>query len=145
MNVLLDTNVWVSALISPLGRAAQLREAWEAERFRTVASDASLNELAAVLSRPRIRSRIQVQQADIDRLLQRLRDVSIVVKPAGLLHVCRDPHDDMILETAIVGGAQYLVTRDDDIKRDLDLMRELAAHKVTVISVAAFLQVLAVE
>jgi uncharacterized protein len=51
---------------------------------------------------------------------------------SGSLHECRDPDDDLILETAIRGQAQYTVTRDDDIKRDLDLIKHLQAHGVTV-------------
>lgn len=55
------------------------------------------------------------------------------------MHECRDPDDDLILETAILGQAQYAVSRDDDIKRDLDLLDHLRAHGVTVSSVQQFL------
>jgi len=34
-----------------------------------------------------------------------------VVETTGLLKICRDPDDDEILEAAIQGKAQYLVTQ----------------------------------
>ena len=42
-----------------------------------------------------------------------------VVQTSGRLQICRDPDDDQIVEAAIGGEAKYLVTRDDDLKRDL--------------------------
>ena len=59
--------------------------------------------------------------------------------PASSIHACRDPDDDLILETAILGKAEYAVTRDDDIKRDRDLMEHLQARGVAVLSVQQFL------
>jgi predicted nucleic acid-binding protein len=62
-----------------------------------------------------------------------------MVIPTGAVHECRDPDDDLVLETALLGHAQYLVTRDDDIKRDLELIERLQAYGVTVLSVQQFL------
>ena len=49
------------------------------------------------------------------------------------------------METALLGKADYLVSRDDDLKRDLELMRKMHEHGVTVVSVSGFLKVLAAE
>jgi predicted nucleic acid-binding protein len=53
-----------------------------------------------------------------------------------------NPDDDIHLEAAIAGKAKYLVTRDDDIKRDLDLMRQMKEHGVQVVSVSQLLATL---
>jgi len=50
-----------------------------------------------------------------------------MVSIEGRLKLCRDPRDDMILETAIVGKATHIVSRDEDLTRDLALARELEA------------------
>ena len=63
-----------------------------------------------------------------------------VVETTGLLKICRDPDDDEILEAAIQGKAQYLVTRDDDLKRDLDLIKMARSSRVRVVSVRQFLR-----
>ena len=48
----------------------------------------------------------------------------------------------MVLETAILGRARYLVSRDDDIKGDNDLIKHLAARGVEVVTVARMLEIL---
>jgi predicted nucleic acid-binding protein len=58
------------------------------------------------------------------------------------MRLCRDPDDDILLEIAIRGGARYLVTRDDDLKRDLDLVHQMKASGVRVVSVSQFLATL---
>lgn len=63
-----------------------------------------------------------------------------VVQTSGELKICRDPDDNEILEAAIRGKSQYLVTRDDDLKRDLDLIKVARRRRVRVVSVRQFLR-----
>ncbi len=65
-----------------------------------------------------------------------------LVEPAGAVQICRDPDDDAILEAAIRGKSRYLVTRDDDLKRDPDLIKFARRHRVNVVSVRQFLSLL---
>jgi len=37
------------------------------------------------------------------------------VELSGNLRACRDPNDDMILECAVVSGAQVIITGDKDL------------------------------
>jgi predicted nucleic acid-binding protein len=53
--------------------------------------------------------------------------------------MCRDPRDDIVLETALTGGASCLVSRDDDIKRDEELVLSIELKGVSILSVAGFL------
>jgi len=68
-----------------------------------------------------------------------------VVPTSRELQICRDPDDDEILEAAIGGKARYLVTRDDDLKRDLDLIKMARRQGVRVVSVRQFLRQLSRE
>jgi len=68
---------------------------------------------------------------------------SALVPITGQRVVCRDPDDNFILEAAIVGGAEFVITRDDDLKRDLDLIEHMRGHGVQVVSVSHFLAILA--
>lgn len=63
----------------------------------------------------------------------------------GIVHLCRDPDDDVVIETAQNGRADALATRDDDLKRDWDLVRLLRAEGIQVLSVRQFLDALAAE
>ncbi len=141
--VLVDTNVWVSALINPHGYPARLKAAWAQGQFEAAVSIALLDELADVLGRPRIRTKYGLDDQEIGEFLQLLAARSLEVTTQGQLHVCRDPDDDLILETALLGQARYAVSRDDDIERDQDLVAQMEAHGVKVLSVQQFMDRLA--
>lgn len=137
--VFVDTNVWVSAFINPSGFPARLHRAWRENRFQVVVSFPLLNELTDVLTRPRIIRKYPIRSTEVEEFLRLLIQRSQIVTPTGAVQECRDPDDDLILETALLGQARYAVSRDDDIKRDLDLIRHLEAHGVIVQSVQQFL------
>lgn len=44
-----------------------------------------------------------------------MRTLSEVVTLPGTLRLCRDPDDDMVIETAMVGQADLIVTQDEDL------------------------------
>jgi putative PIN family toxin of toxin-antitoxin system len=142
---LLDTNVWVSSLINPAGAPARLVREWLADHFEVVVSPPLLDELSDVLSRPRITSKYAISLDQVHEFLTLLNSRGKVVVPSGTMHECRDPDDDLVLETALLGHAQYVVTRDDDIKRDLDLIEHLQMRGVVVVTVQRFLDHLSRE
>jgi len=137
--VLIDTNVWVSAFVNPRGAPARVREAFASGEFQAVVSVPLLDELAEVLARPRIRDKYGLAEDEIAEFLRLLAQRSLQIMPKGELHVCRDPDDDLLLETALLGGARYVVSRDDDIKRDQDLVAQMEARGITVLSIQRFL------
>ncbi len=139
---LLDTNIWVSAFINPHGYPAKLIRAWIHGRFQVVVSIPLLDEIADVLSRPRIRNKYGLNANEIAEFLQLLVAQAIKVTPTGQLQVCRDPDDDLILETAVLGQARFVVSRDDDMKRDPELMAQMAAYGIMVLTVQQFLDLL---
>lgn len=141
--VLLDTNVWVSALINPRGQPARLLQYWYADRFAVAVSLPLLEEIGDVLTRPRIARKYPITAEQVAEFLRLLTQRAHIVVPSGTLHECRDPEDDLIIETALLAQAQYVVSRDDDIKRDLDLIEHLRAHGLVVASVQQFLDRLA--
>jgi uncharacterized protein len=134
-----DTNVWISAFINARGGPARVLAAFLAGRFEALISQPLLDELRAAVSRRHIRRRCRFDDAQIAYVLQRLA-VCETIELQGGLHLCRDPKDNMVLETAMLGGADAVVSRDDDLKRDLMLIRYLHAAGIEVMSVAHFLQ-----
>jgi len=79
---------------------------------------------------------------EIAGFLRLLAQRSLQVMPRGELHVCRDPDDNLLLETALLGGAHYVVSRDDDIKREQDLVTQMEARGITVLGIQRFLDCL---
>jgi predicted nucleic acid-binding protein len=58
---------------------------------------------------------------------------------SGNVSVCRDKDDNFVIETAIKGQAQYIVTRDDDIKFDKTVASFLERYDIAISSIAKFL------
>ena len=112
---LLDTNVWVSAFLKPNGPPGQVVAAWGDDEFSAVTSLSQLSEIAEVLSRPRLVRRFRYPRRDAEAFVRLIGARATVVQTLGELQICRDPDDDQIVEAAIGGKAQYLVTRDDDL------------------------------
>jgi uncharacterized protein len=132
---LIDTNVWISALLNPTGYPARVIEAWRAGRFTVLTSAGLLDELADVLSRPRLQRKYDLNIEIISAYLSLIHERAVIVEPQGQLQLCRNPDDDVVLETAILGGARYLVSRNDDIKGNSELMAQMRLHSCEVVSV----------
>lgn len=78
-------------------------------------------------------------EAQAEELLLLITEKATPVEINGELHLCRDPRDDMLLETAIVGGATHIVSRDEDITRNLELLEQLQKRGIKGVTVSRFL------
>jgi hypothetical protein len=139
---LLDTNVWVSAFLKPAGPPGRVLARWLQADFEVIISLPQLTEIAEVLRRPRLTRRFGYPQEEVEAFLRLIVARATVAPISGDLRACRDPDDDEILEAAIRGNSRYLVTRDDDLKRDLDLIVAARHHGVRVVSIRQFLRIL---
>ena len=101
-----------------------------------------MDELIDVLNRPRIREKYEIEPETILELFLLIAQRADYVDVSGEIAVCRDKDDNLIIETAVKGEAEYLVTRDDDVKRDTRVVSFLGKYHVAVLSVSDFLKVL---
>lgn len=131
--------VGVSAFLNPAGYPAQLVAAGKEYRFEVVMSQPLLDELQEVLSRPRIMRIRQTTVGDAERFVQMVRALARLVPVSGHLGICRDPDDDAVLETALAGEAGYVVSRDEDVMRDLALVRHFEEQGIQLLTVDRFL------
>jgi putative PIN family toxin of toxin-antitoxin system len=116
MRVVVDTNVVISALLSPSGGPAQVLRLWEAESFELVASEEILAEYARVLNYPKIADRLKLTEESAQELINALRRLAILVEPAESLRiVADDPDDDKFLACALAAGAEYVVSGDEHL------------------------------
>ena len=106
VKAVLDTNVIVSALLKPDGRQALLLDLALSGAFTAIVSGDLLQEYEEVLRRPRF----GLDRRRITRSLRAIRDAGHLVQPRKQVHVTRDPDDNMVLECALEGGAEYVVT-----------------------------------
>lgn len=98
-----------------------------------------LEELIEVLNRPRIKDKYDLTSEEIEELIVLIEERSEHVLLEGKIAICRDKDDNMILETALNGKAQYVVTRDDDIKFDKRVSSFLKRYGISVKTVAQFM------
>ena len=138
--VVVDTNVWVSAFLNRNGFPARIKDAWVNGEFEIALSIQLLKEISEVLHRPRIKDKYGLNEDEINQFLELLLRRSVLIIINGEMKLCRDERDNMVLETAIVAGAEGLVSRDDDLKGDSDLIAQMGAHGVEVITVSHFLK-----
>lgn len=60
MRVVIDTNIWISALLNPSGEPARLVAAFMKGEFELVVCEPLVKEIAEVLRRPRIAKKYQL-------------------------------------------------------------------------------------
>jgi len=101
----------VAAIRSGAGAARQLLLAALAGKFTLLASVPLMVEYEAVLTRPEHLEAARGFPSDIDQMLATL---AAMVEPVRLFFLwrpaLRDPGDEMVLDTAVNGGADLLVT-----------------------------------
>ena len=107
---MLDTNVLVSALITKGTPPDQLYQAWLRNKIELVTSAAQIDEVSEVLSRPRLRKYVDLDEAA--QMLSAIHLRAIVIHDMPIPMRSPDPKDDAILVTAVAGDAQlrYPVT-----------------------------------
>jgi putative PIN family toxin of toxin-antitoxin system len=142
VRVVVDTSVSVSAAINPTGYPARVMAAFLEGRFTLVTSEPMLEELAVKLYLPRIRRRTGLTLEEVADLIDGIGEAAEVVEVIGNVQLCRDPNDDMVIETALNGKADVLVSRDEDLTRAPEVATALAAAGVRVMTVARFLEAL---
>ena len=129
MKVVFDTNVLVSALVFPGGRgeAALLRGV--EERDQLFFSKPILDELLGVLAR-----KFSRDKEELSRVALLLSDLGVAVRPRQKLRVVKDEPDNRVLECALAGHVDAIVTGD----RALLELREF--HGVRIISLREYLE-----
>jgi putative PIN family toxin of toxin-antitoxin system len=111
--VVIDPNVWVSAVINPYGIPARVVEAVADGVITAVVTQHLLDELAAVLIRPKFRRWISV--ADAIAFVESLGGhADLRDDPGPPTTGVRDPNDDYLVALAEAADA-VIVTGDDDL------------------------------
>ncbi len=132
-----DTNILISGLTAHTGAPYEILDAWRRGEFILLVSEAIVGEVVEVLGRPFFRGKRGISQQDIVEVKRLLEADALMVIPQSHLQViAEDPDDDRIVECALDGGADYLVSGDHHL---LALQRY---HQISVVTARQFLSVL---
>ena len=111
VKVAFDTDVIVSALRSRTGASNALLSTLRNGQIEAVASVPMLFEYEAVLMRPAQLQATGFSVQDVERFLDGLIVLLQPVTPHFLWRpMLRDPDDEMVLDAAVNGGAEIIVT-----------------------------------
>ena len=115
MRIVLDTNILVRAnpRTSPRGLARDLLLTIVFGPHELILSTWILAEVRRVLSYPYVKTRWPLREEETGNYLFALQEAAILVElPESFPPILSDPDDDPILQTAILGQADVLCTRD---------------------------------
>jgi len=114
VRIVLDTSVLIAALAKPTGAAARIVRAWRAGEIEAVASDATLREAELVIGAGWL-ARLAGKTAVAD-LLRDLRELAARVTPRAIRDLpLKDEGDLRLVEAAVAGDADYVVTADREL------------------------------
>jgi putative PIN family toxin of toxin-antitoxin system len=114
VRLVLDSNLFISSLITVDTPPDLLCRQWQAGNFDLITSCEQIAEIVRVTGYAKLQKYFtQDEAAD---LLKNLHYLSEVVTLGNVPAISKDPADNLIIATALAGAADYLVTGD---KRDL--------------------------
>ena len=107
--MVLDTNVLVSGLIM-LGKPRELLSMISRREAALVLSKEILNEFMTVTRRKKLAEYATKEQ--VERFVEGLEKIAEFVEPESHLKVADDSEDDIVINTAIDGEADFIVSGD---------------------------------
>jgi putative PIN family toxin of toxin-antitoxin system len=124
-----DTNIFVSALSVPGGRAAVALDRVVSGDVQLAISNPIIREVLDVLAR-----KFDRDPEELARVAVFLADLADVVSPRTTIEELRDEPDNRILECAVTGRADVIVTGDR-------AMLQLRAYRgISIVSLRTFLE-----
>ena len=131
-----DTNILVRAVNKPTGSVSPVLERLRDKDYLLIYSEPLLSEFVDVINRPRIRDKYHITPEDISTVVALLILRGREIRSVERIEICRDPKDNMVLEAAIAGEAQVIVSGDEDLLT-LDPFRG-----ISIVSPSKFLEML---
>ena len=131
MRVVLDTNVLLSALISPHGPPDTIYRAWRTARFEIVTSAVQLDELRRASRYPKFKAVLQPHR--VGAMVNNLQRAVVLERLPSNIEA-DDPFDAFLLAMAVAGEADYLVTGD----RRAGLLQRGNFGRTRILTPAAF-------
>ena len=134
MRAVIDTNILVRAVLRPRGAVGMVLSRLRHGGYVLLYSQALLDELVDVLNRPRIRQKYHLVEQDIATVIRLVLLRGEVVAPTAHYAMCRDPKDNKVLDVAVAGRADVIVSAD----KDLLTLHPFAG--IPIVSPGAFMQ-----
>ncbi len=132
--IVIDTNVLISAALSPDGTARKALDKVY-KKFKIAQSEEIYQELKTRIYKPKFDKYI----SDIERqdFLDAVKKYSQFIEVKSQINICRDPDDNKFLELAKDANAEFLITGDQDLLS----LTTLAEYQNQIITPRDFLSI----
>ena len=133
MRVVIDTNIFISALLGSSGPPGLIYSAWRRNRFQLVTTQTQLAELKRASRYVRIASRIS------PHVLGKVLNIMGRSEYDGAIprkNECNDPDDAYLLDLAEASGADYLITGD----RRSGLLEKGSVGRASILTAKSFVE-----
>jgi 8-oxo-dGTP diphosphatase len=115
MRITVDTNVLVSSSFWQ-GDSNKILEKVENKELCLVLSNEIIKEFSRVLNYEEIQQKIRDKNLEMKRTIEKIISISEIIEPKTKINVLKeDPDDNIILECALEGRADYIVTQDNHL------------------------------
>ena len=132
VKAVVDTNVFISGLLNKEGLPRKIFLAFKEGQFQLFISPLILTEILTSLNKPRICH--LVDSDDKKELFLFLENFASFVFPKEKISICRDVEDNIILECAVAGKTDFIVSGDKD------LLALPAFRGISIVTPAEFLK-----
>jgi putative PIN family toxin of toxin-antitoxin system len=114
LRVVIDTNIFVSALLSKKGAPAHVIDAWRARKFLVITSDAAILEIERVLKELASIGKYTVSNENIESIINLLQKDALLVsgRTEAKGAIPEDPDDENFLSIALEGEAKIIISGD---------------------------------
>ncbi len=109
--VILDTNLWISFLISK--QLDFIDDLLLEGKFKLIFSKELIDEFLNVAKRPKFQR--YFSDSNVTELLRLFDKYGKLVDVSSQIKACRDHKDNFLLNLAVDGKADFLITGDDDL------------------------------
>lgn len=135
MRIVLDTNVWLSAIFWE-GEASRIIETCEKNNIEIIITENIILEIVDVLNKEaKFQRFIKEKNQDIEELIKVILSKTILIQSKTKLNLIKeDPKNNMILEAALDGKANYIISYDNHVLNMIEF------RKIKILSPEDFLK-----
>ncbi len=115
MKLTIDTNVLISGSLWT-GASDKILEKVENKEIELILSKDIIEEFSKVLNYDEIKNKIRDKGLEVRRTVEKIISISNMIEPIEKLNIVKEDKDDnMVLECAIEGNVDYIITNDNHL------------------------------
>lgn len=124
MRIVLDTNVWLSAIFWE-GEANKIIVVCERNKVEIIITEDILSEIVGILNKEaKFQRFIENKNQNIEDLIRSILSIATLIETKIKLDIIKeDPKDNIILEAALDGKSDYIISYDKHILNMLEFRK----------------------